>query len=154
MWFPWWRQHKKMICVPTECVFCLLSYRFVHPQQESFRNHTARKTKFIIPKYRCFRVKETLTNCKYITCCLLCRDTLIWLTEAERRIYAPVKYSSDNGLSPGRHQSIILNNAGILLIGPLETNLSEILIEIDTFSFKNMYLKMSSGRWSPYLSRP
>ena len=37
---------------------------------------------------------------------------------------------SDNGLSPGRHQAIIWTNAGILLIGPLGTNFSEILIEI------------------------
>ena len=32
---------------------------------------------------------------------------------------------SDNGLSPGRRQAIIWNNAGILLIGPLGTNFSE-----------------------------
>ena len=37
---------------------------------------------------------------------------------------------SDIGLSPGRRQAIIRTNAGILLIGPLGTNLSEILIEI------------------------
>ena len=37
---------------------------------------------------------------------------------------------SDNGLSPGRRQAIIWTNAGILLIGPLGTNLREILIEI------------------------
>ena len=35
---------------------------------------------------------------------------------------------SDNGLTPGRCQAIILTNAGILLIGPLGTNFSEILI--------------------------
>ena len=33
---------------------------------------------------------------------------------------------SDNGLSPGRRQAIIRTNAGILLIGPLGTNFSEI----------------------------
>ena len=33
---------------------------------------------------------------------------------------------SDNGLSPGRRQAIIWTNAGILIIGPLETNFSEI----------------------------
>ena len=38
--------------------------------------------------------------------------------------------ASDNGLSPGRRQSIISTNAGILLIGPLGTNFSEILIGI------------------------
>ena len=37
---------------------------------------------------------------------------------------------SDNGLSPGRRQAIIWTNAGILLIEPLGTNFSEILIEI------------------------
>ena len=37
---------------------------------------------------------------------------------------------SDNGLSPGRRQAIIWTNAGILSIGPLGTNVSEILIEI------------------------
>ena len=30
---------------------------------------------------------------------------------------------SDNGLSPGRRQAIIWSNDGILLIGPLGTNL-------------------------------
>ena len=40
---------------------------------------------------------------------------------------------SDNGLLPGQRQAIIWTNAGILLIGPLETNFSEILIEIQTF---------------------
>ena len=55
---------------------------------------------------------------------------------------------SDNGLSPDRRQAIILTNAGILLIGPLGTNFSEILIEIITFSFKKMRLKVSSAkRW-------
>ena len=56
---------------------------------------------------------------------------------------------SDNGLSPGRRQAIIWTNAGILLIGPLETNFSEILSEILSFSFKKMHLKMSSGKWRP-----
>ena len=36
--------------------------------------------------------------------------------------------NSDNGLSPGRRQAIIWTNAGILLIGPLETNFSEISV--------------------------
>ena len=35
---------------------------------------------------------------------------------------------SDNGLSPGRYQAIIWTNAGILSIGPLGTNFSDILI--------------------------
>ena len=54
---------------------------------------------------------------------------------------------SDNGLSPGRRQAIIWTNAGILLIGPLGTNFSEILIATETFSFKKMHWKMSSAKW-------
>ena len=57
---------------------------------------------------------------------------------------------SDNGLSPGRRQAIIWTNAGISLIGPLRTNLNEILIGIQTFSFKKMHLKMSSAKWRPF----
>ena len=57
---------------------------------------------------------------------------------------------SDNGLSPGRRQAFIWTNAGILLIRPLGTNFSEILIGIQTFSFKKMHLKMSSAKWRPF----
>ena len=57
---------------------------------------------------------------------------------------------SDNGLSPGRRQAIIWTSAGILSIGPLGTNFSEILIGIQTFSFKKMHLKMSSVKWRPF----
>ena len=56
---------------------------------------------------------------------------------------------SDNGLSPGRRQTIIWTNVGIWLIGPLGTNFSEILIEIYTFSFTKMHLKMSSEKRRP-----
>ena len=55
----------------------------------------------------------------------------------------------DNGLSPGRRQAITWTNVGILLIGPLGTNFSEMLIEIHTFSFKKIHLKMS-GKWRPF----
>ena len=76
---------------------------------------------------------------------------------------------SDNGLWPGRRQAIIWTNAEILLNGPLGTNFIEILIGIQTFSFKKIHLKMSSGKWQtsclglnvlsasqvyPYASRP
>ena len=57
---------------------------------------------------------------------------------------------SDNGLSPGRRQAIIWTNAGLLLIGPVGTNFSETLINIQTFSFRKMHLKMSSGKWRPF----
>ena len=54
---------------------------------------------------------------------------------------------SDNGLSPGRRQAIIWTNAGISLFGPLGIIFSEIVIKVQTFSFKKMHFKMSSGKW-------
>ena len=48
----------------------------------------------------------------------------------------------DNGLSPGCHQAIIWTNDGILLIGHLETNFNEILINIHIIAFKKIHLKM------------
>ena len=52
---------------------------------------------------------------------------------------------SDNGLPPGRRQAIIWTNAGILLMGPLGTNFSEIITKVYIFWFKKMYLKLWSG---------
>ena len=52
---------------------------------------------------------------------------------------------SDDGLSPGRRQTIIWTNAGILVIRTLGTKLCEFLSEIHAFSFKKMHLKMSSA---------
>ena len=40
---------------------------------------------------------------------------------------------SDNGLSPNRRQAIIWTNAGMLLVEPSGTNVSEIRIAINTF---------------------
>ena len=57
--------------------------------------------------------------------------------------------ASDHGLSPGRRQAIIWTNAEMLLLGPLGTNFSEILIGIHTFSFKKMHEKMSA-KWRPF----
>ena len=48
-------------------------------------------------------------------------------------------------------QAIFSTNARMMLFGPLEIKFSEILIEIDTFSFKKMGLKMSPVKWRSYL---
>ena len=48
-----------------------------------------------------------------------------------------------------RRQAIIWTNGGLLLIGPSGTELSQILINIHTFSFRQMHLKMS-GKWRPF----
>ena len=45
---------------------------------------------------------------------------------------------SHYGLLPSRRQAIIWTSAGILLIGPLGTNFSEIVIEIYIFLFKEI----------------
>ena len=55
----------------------------------------------------------------------------------------------DNGLLPGQSQAIIWTNVGLLLIGPLWINFSEILFKILIYSFKKMHLKMSSAKWRP-----
>ena len=56
--------------------------------------------------------------------------------------------SSVNGLVLGRRQTIIWTNA--VVIGPLETNFSGILIEINIFSFQKIHSKISSGKWPPF----
>ena len=56
---------------------------------------------------------------------------------------------SDNCLSPGLRQAIIWTSAGILLIGPLGTNFSEILIGVQIFSLTKMHLKMSA-KWRSF----
>ena len=45
-------------------------------------------------------------------------------------------------------------NAEILLTGSYGINVREILIEILTFSFKKMHLKVLSVKWRPFLSQP
>ena len=60
-----------------------------------------------------------------------------------------VSIGSENGLWPIRRQAIILTNAGLLSIGPLGANFSEILIERRNFSFTKMHLKISSAKWRP-----
>ena len=58
--------------------------------------------------------------------------------------------ASDNGLSPGWRQLIFWISLGLLFIGPMGTNFSDILIDISTFSFEKMHLKMSSEKWWPF----
>ena len=58
---------------------------------------------------------------------------------------------SDNDLSPRRRQAVIWTNPGILLIGPLGTNFSELLIATHILSFKKM--KMLSEKMAAILSR-
>ena len=61
-----------------------------------------------------------------------------------------VSIGSDNGLSPVRRQAIIWTNSGLLSIEPLGTIFSEILFEIQNFSFMKMHLKISAVKWRPF----
>ena len=56
------------------------------------------------------------------------------------------------GLLPVQSQTITWTNVDFWFIGPLEKNFSEILIEILTFSFKKMCLKMPAAKWRPFCS--
>ena len=60
---------------------------------------------------------------------------------------------SDNGLSPGRRQAIIWTNAVILLIRPLGTSFSEILLKMYIFiqenAFENALWKTSAILFPP-----
>ena len=60
---------------------------------------------------------------------------------------------SDDSPPPGRRQSLIWTNTGILLTGPLVTNFSDILIKIHTSALKKMHLKMPSAKWRPFCLR-
>ena len=60
-----------------------------------------------------------------------------------------VSIGSDNGLSPIWRHTITLTNAGLLSIGPLGTNFSEIFIKIQNISFVKMHLNISSVKWLP-----
>ena len=60
------------------------------------------------------------------------------------------KYCSGNGLLPVQHQAITWTNAGLLLIGPLGTNFSEIQIKMQLFSFTKMHLNLSAEKWWPF----
>ena len=63
-----------------------------------------------------------------------------------------INISLVNGLSPAQCQVIIWTNAEIVLIETnLGTNFSKTFIEIHTFSFRKMYLKMSSAKWRSFV---
>ena len=108
--------------------------------------------------------KSTPTNMQVCWCMYTCRGVSqllarqthsgSWLTHWGRvthiRVGKQTSIGSDNGLAPGRRQAIIWTNAGILLIGLLGTNFSEISIKILTFSFTKMRLNVSSAKWRPF----
>ena len=90
--------------------------------------------------------------------CVASRFSWLFLTHWGRETHICVGkltiIASDNGLSPGRRQTIIWTNAGILLIGSLGTNFNEIFyrnsyIFIQENALENVVREMAS-----MLSRP
>ena len=65
-------------------------------------------------------------------------------------IYALTHWGRVTHICVGKLTIIIWINVGILLMGPLGTNFSEILIEIQTFSLKKIRLKMSSVKYCSF----
>ena len=55
--------------------------------------------------------------------------------------YIYIRQGASSDIMAIRRQAIIWTNAGVSLIGPLETNFSEIFVEMYTFSFKKMHWK-------------
>ena len=62
-------------------------------------------------------------------------------------VKAPFSHGCLLGL---KYHSLKTIAGGIRLIRPLRTKISEILIEILTFSFPKMSLKVSSAKWRPF----
>ena len=81
----------------------------------------------------------------------------VYLIEAEWCIYASVNEAiigPNNGLLPGWRQAIIWTNAGMLLIGHLRTNFSEIISRIFTFSFQENAFQNAVIKLAAILFRP
>ena len=96
-------------------------------------------------QYLKFVVETSLTHCPLLT-------HWGWVTHI--CISKLTIIDSDNGLSPGQCQAIISTSDEILLIGPLGTNFSAILIKIHTFSFKKILFQNVVWEMAAILSRP
>ena len=110
---------------------------------EELASDDIRSPSFII------RIKHNTILWRFIQWCQLFFRLTHWGRVTHICVSKLTNIVSYNGLSPSRRQAIIWTKAGILLIGLLGTNFSEILIGIQTFSFKKMRLKMSSAKWRP-----
>ena len=113
--------------------------------QAVYHNTNRIVTKYIVTPLHQKAFPPDLISCRFLGPIIFRSASLVPLNCPNLTIIG-----SDNGLSPGRRQAIIWTNVGILLIKPLRTNFSEILIEIIIFSVKKMHLKMSSGNWRPF----
>ena len=108
------------------------------------------KHEFVRKVFSCNKFQSNMFSVKWRPFCLGLYVLTHWGRVTHICVSNLTTIGSDNGLSPGRGQAIFWTNAGILSIGPLGTNFSEILIEIHAFSFKKRHFKLSSGKWQPF----
>ena len=133
----------------------------VHETKQNILSYTAfnidQRQKRVLDEMERY-IKYKIYDCKYGDMVPLIASTALSLTHWGRVTHICVIeisiIGSDNGLSPGRRQTIICTSAGILFIGPLGTNFSENLIGIQAFSFKKMHFKMASTKWRPFCLGP
>ena len=102
----------------------------------------------------CLKISFTTEGLRWINLSNTMMLPLIWLIitlwSSDICINKLTIIGSDNGLAPVKREAIIWTNDGIMLIGPLGTNLSDILIDTHRVSLKKMHLKLSSGKWRPF----
>ena len=90
----------------------------------------------------CLKFREICHMNSYILACYMWWMMHICISEL-------TIIGSDNGFLPDGCQVIIWTSMGLLLFVLLGTNFSANMIQICTFSFKKMYLKILSRKWRP-----
>ena len=95
-----------------------------------------------------------MSSAKWRSFCLGLNMLTYWGRETHICVVELTIIGSDNGLSPGRRQAIIWTNVGILLIGTLGTNFSEILIEIRINFIQENVFESVVCEMAAILSRP
>ena len=111
---------------------------------------------------RCYHVTSSIIGWAHVdidpcTRWLDSCDTLIILTHPPKwRIYASVNWvsvASGNGMSPVWRHAITWTSAGLLSIGLMGRNFSEIRIKIQNFPVAKMHFKMSCAKMAAILPR-
>ena len=135
-------------CQPHDCFTIHLYWVLTHNWHYCNRNSTKMTVSQVLHT-ECFHdTSVSHMNCQEQK--LIQHDLTHWGRVTHICVSNLTIIGSDNGLSPGRQQAITWTNVGILFIGPLGTNFSEILIGIWTFSFRKIHLKMASAEWHPF----
>ena len=161
-WSDWWMNLK------TTNLLCLYLWAYLNKNARKVRRTKKRRKvdwlrncvhRQIVTKLRAYKMGYNISKKKKKVPLKVYRASVApnelthwgWVTHICVNNIASI--DSDNGVSPSRRQAIIWSNAGILLIGPLGTNFSQILIEIHKFSLKKMLSQMSSGKWRQFCFR-